>query len=303
MRPGSLAGPVVIAIGLVAAAVAFAVVASVLDSADATTDLRLTAVEEALAGAEAGQRAMAEDLATARADVARLREDLSLLANRPAVAPAAPAAPVTPAAGGAAQIVLPGAGADEDFEGGPPPTEAPTEIMLLARDRFNKGVSQPRNATMLEVLGTPRDSFGTDCAPVTNPRLRALLDTRTVGPITVTMIRPALDSLGRIMEALRVEEPDLYAKIGTAGALCARLIRGSRSSISNHSWGTAIDVTIEGRLDGFGDGGTQLGLVILAEHFNAEGWFWGGAYQRREDSMHFEVGEETLRAWAAAGEL
>ncbi|MFC6762357.1 M15 family metallopeptidase [Sulfitobacter porphyrae] len=50
---------------------------------------------------------------------------------------------------------------------------------------------------------------------------------------------------------------------------------GSRSSVSNHSWGTAIDVKLEGRLDGFGDGGTQFGLILLAELFNEEGWYWG----------------------------
>ena len=44
----------------------------------------------------------------------------------------------------------------------------------------------------------------------------------------------------------------------------------------------------------------QIGLVILAEHFNEEGWFWGGGYNR-EDGMHFEVGEETLQKWVDEG--
>ena len=47
---------------------------------------------------------------------------------------------------------------------------------------------------------------------------------------------------------------------------------------------------------------TQFGLLILAEYFNDEGWYWGAAYNR-EDSMHFEVGEETLRAWLAEWRL
>ena len=79
-------------------------------------------------------------------------------------------------------------------------------------------------------------------------------------------------------------------------------MRGSTRSISNHSWGTAIDIKLQNRLDGFGDGGTQFGLLILAELFNEEGWYWGATYNR-EDSMHFEVGVETLRAWALAGSL
>lgn len=298
MRRGSLAGAVVIAIGLVAAAIAFAVVTTLLDTADATLDQRLARIEETLAAESAERRALSDALAEAQAEVARLREDLTLLANRPAPAPPPlPKAPA-PAVEREGQLVAPDAGAGENFEGPPPETQALTEVMELADQRFNRGITQPRNATMLEVLGQPRDSYGTDCQPVTDPRLRALLDTREIGAIRVTMLRPALDSLQRIMDRLRETEPDIYAKIGTAGALCARLIRGSRSSISNHSWGTAIDLTLEGELDGFADGGTQLGLVVLAEFFNEEGWFWGATYGR-EDSMHFEVGEETLRAWAA----
>ena len=113
---------------------------------------------------------------------------------------------------------------------------------------------------------------------------------------------PALDSLERIFNTLQATEPDIYAALGTAGGLCVRLIRGSSSSISNHSFGTAIDVKLQGELDGFGDGGTQFGLLLLAELFNSEGWYWGATY-RREDSMHFEVGEETLKRWRAEGQL
>ena len=46
----------------------------------------------------------------------------------------------------------------------------------------------------------------------------------------------------------------------------------------------------------------QIGLIILAEHFNEEGWYWGGGYNR-EDGMHFEVGEETLKKWVDEGLL
>jgi hypothetical protein len=284
MQPGSLVGPVIVAIGVILAAIAFAVVSTVLQTADAGAELRMTRHEEALA-AEAAERArLAAEVAGLKADLARLREDVSLLANRVAPAPTSPA-------------TLP----DEDFET-PSETEALTEAMLLAKTRFNKGITQPKNRVMMEVLGPPRDSYSTDCQPVTNPRLKALMETRQIGPITVTMVRPALDSLQLILDRLHESDPDIHAKVGTAGAICARFIRGSTTSVSNHSWGTAIDLTLEGQLDPFADGGTQFGLLILAEYFNDEGWFWGATYGR-EDSMHFEVGEETLRAWAAEGKL
>lgn len=290
-RPsGTLAAPIIVAIGVVIGAIGFAVTTWFLDSADQATELRLSrqeaetaALREALAEARVERQGL-------RADLAQLRDDLSLVANRAPVAPQLAAPAAAPADPGA-----------EDFE--TPPTEALTEQMRLAKSRFNKGITQPRNATMLAILGPPRDSYGTQCQPVTQARLKSLLETRQVGPITVTMLKPALDSLARVLERLKASDPDIHAKLGTAGALCARLIRGSARAVSNHSWGTAIDLTLEGQLDPFADGGTQFGLLILAEYFNQEGWFWGAAYNSREDSMHFEVGEETLRKWQAEGKI
>jgi hypothetical protein len=293
MREGNLIAPIIVAIGVIIAAMAFAVVSTLLETADSGTALRLDRTEEALAAESEARQALEAEIAGLKNDLARLREDMSLLANR------APAAVATsqPQGGTVSDAGLP----DEDFET-EIPTENLTETMLLAKTRFNQSITQPRNKTMTEILGPPRDSYSTDCQPVTNPRLKDLMETRQIGPITVTMLNPALDSLERIMARLEKSDPDIWAKVGTAGAMCARFIRGSTTAVSNHSWGSAIDLTLEGQLDGFADGGTQFGLLILAEYFNDEGWYWGAVYNR-EDSMHFEVGEETLRQWVAEGKL
>lgn len=293
MREANLIGPIIVAIGVVIAAIAFAVVATLLDTADSGTSLRLERSEQALAAESAARQALEAEVAGLRADLARLRADMSLLANS-APAPQSQSGTAEPTTTGAAM-------ADEDFET-EIPTENLTETMLLAKTRFNKGITQPRNKVMMEILGPPRDSYSTDCKPVTSERLKTLMETRQVGPIKVTMLKPALDSLERILNRLKDSDPDIFAKVGTAGAVCARFIRGSTTAVSNHSWGSAIDLTLEGQLDGFADGGTQFGLLILAEYFNDEGWFWGATYNR-EDSMHFEVGEETLRRWIAEGKL
>jgi hypothetical protein len=294
MQRGTLIGPIIVAIGVILAAMAFAVVTTLIDTADSAADLRLQRLEETVARMEAEAADREARLQAMSVDVTRLREDMSLLANRAPVAVAPDPVPqelTDPAA------LLP----DEDFEN-QSATEDLTEQMKLAKTRFNKGITQPRNRTMLEILGNPRDGYSQECQGMTNPTLKALLETRQIGPIKVTMLKPALDSLERVMNRLKESDPDIYEKVGTAGALCVRFIRGSSTSISNHSWATAIDLTLEGELDGFADGGTQFGLLILAEYFNDEGWFWGAAYNR-EDSMHFEVGEETLRAWKAEGKL
>ncbi len=290
MQQNNLIAPIIVAIGVIIAAVAFAVVTTLLESADSGADLRLTRLEEAF-DAEAAQRTRLEaEIGTLKADLARLRDDMSLLANRAPVAPSTVDVPTTDTEGLTA-------GENEQHQ---PETEALTEQMKAARDRFNKGVTQPRNKTMLALLGRPREDLGTDCRGISSPRLKALVETRQIGPIKATMLKPALDSLERIVAKLKEDEPDIYAKLGTAGALCVRLIRGSNSSVSNHSFGTAIDITLQGELDPFADGTMQIGLVILAEHFNEEGWYWGGGYNR-EDGMHFEVGEETLTKWVEEG--
>jgi hypothetical protein len=88
----------------------------------------------------------------------------------------------------------------------------------------------------------------------------------------------------------------VYRVLGTAGMLCARYVRGSSTSISNHSWGTAIDLTIDGELDARGDNNVQFGLELIAAMFNAAGWYWGIDF-RTEDSQHFEAGLALAGNW------
>lgn len=293
MRQGALIGPIIVAIGLVIAAISFAVVGALLETADGSAELRLNRNEAELAAQRGDIETLRAELRDAQVEIDRLSEELALQAAQPRYVPQPQIPDVT--------ITAPEVTGEDEIEdhGG---TAAMTEVMRLAKARFNQGITQPSNRVMLEILGHPRDSYSNDCQSVTQPHLRSLLETRQIGPIRVTMIKPALDSLERILAELQQSEPDIHAALGTAGAICARLIRGSRRSVSNHSWGTAIDLKLEGKLDGFGDGGTQFGLLLLAELFNKEGWYWGATYSR-EDSMHFEVGVETMRKWQAEGLL
>lgn len=283
MQQGTLIGPIIIAIGIVVAAISFALVGAVMDQAKGATELRVERLETDITEIQSALDAANERVRQTEAEVKRLLDDLARQASQ------VPAAPIS-------------APASLDPETDHVETEEMTEEMILNRDRFNRGVTQPNNRIMLEVLGRPRQNLSQDCKSISNPEIRSLLETQQVGPIKVTLIRPAMESLERIMAKLERTEPEIYRAMGTAGAICARFVRGSTRSISNHSWGTAIDIKLEGKLDGFGDGGTQFGLLLVAELFNEEGWFWGATYSR-EDSMHFEVGAEKLREWAAAGKF
>jgi Putative peptidoglycan binding domain/D-alanyl-D-alanine carboxypeptidase len=167
---------------------------------------------------------------------------------------------------------------------------------------LNAGVPSAKQATMLALLGNPRSSFDTACREVTNPALKALIDIQSVGPFKVQGLRPAVASLKTILGEIQTKVPDVHAGLGSAGMLCARLVRGSNHAISNHSWGTAIDVTLDGILDTRGDNLVQEGLTRIAPIFNAHGWFWGAGFGT-EDAMHFEASDDLIRKWHTEGQL
>lgn len=175
-------------------------------------------------------------------------------------------------------------------------------VLIAGRRDINTGLTVPSPSFLLEMFGPPREVLSDDCEPMTNPKLVEMLVTEDVGPIRVNMLRPAIESIRNVFEKVRATDQDLYDRISTAGALCVRRIRGSQSSVSSHAFGLALDLNIDGVLDTLGDGKTQLGLTILADFFQEEGWFWGAAFGR-EDSMHFEVSRELLTRWREEGRI
>lgn len=181
--------------------------------------------------------------------------------------------------------------------------DAYAQVVLIANRRnVNRGIDVAAPAFLEGFLGRPRETLSDECEPMTNPKLAGMLQTRQIGPVQVRMLAPALESLDRVFVKVQDVDPDLYARINTAGALCVRRIRGTESATSSHSYGLAIDLNIDGRLDTLGDDRTQLGLTILADFFRAEGWIWGAGFSR-EDSMHFEISRQMLEQWRAEGRI
>lgn len=164
----------------------------------------------------------------------------------------------------------------------------------------NRGLQAATNGYMKVLLGVPSTKLVPTCGPVTNKKLAARMVTDSVGPFRVTGFDLAVRSLREVMTEIGQTYPKI--KLSTAGMLCCRLVRGSTSSISNHSWGTAVDLKIDGILDERGDGMVQNGLTLIAPIFNKHGWYWG-AHFRIEDGMHFEVSLNKLKKWKEAGLL
>jgi hypothetical protein len=181
--------------------------------------------------------------------------------------------------------------------------DAYAQVVLIANRRdVNQGLEIAGPSYLARAFGPPRENLSDNCETMTNARLADKLVLEQVGPIRVQMLKPAIDSLRRVMENINLTDPDLYARINTAGALCVRQIRGTRGRASTHAFGLAVDLNIDGVLDTLGDGKTQLGLTILADFFRSEGWVWGAAWGR-EDSMHFEVSRQKLDEWIRDGLL
>jgi len=167
-------------------------------------------------------------------------------------------------------------------------------------DGINRDLDNAGNKLMLTLLGNPRSSYSTDCQPITNPKLGPRIETLDVGPFKVTGLDVAVTSLTKVLAEIKAEQKDVYDVLRTAGMLCCRFVRGSNSSISNHSWGTAIDLTIDGVLDQRGDNKVEHGLTLIAPIFNRHQWFWGAGFPT-EDGMHFEASKQLVTSWFGSG--
>lgn len=120
-------------------------------------------------------------------------------------------------------------------------------IDTTARRTLNGDLRGSRNSTMLRAIGNPLGQYSQECRHPTNARIAALMKTASVGPFRVTGIVPAVESLKAIMADIRAEHPDIHDAMSSAGMLCCRLVRGSTTAISNHSWGTAVDIKLDGK--------------------------------------------------------
>jgi hypothetical protein len=128
---------------------------------------------------------------------------------------------------------------------------------------------------------------GTNIVTVTIPQLAGVEGLHKEG--RVRFHRKAAAQLLALWAAW--EKRGLLARVRTyAGAYAPRFIRGSRTVLSNHAFGTAFDINAAWNALGAqpaleGMPGCLLDLVPVA---NELGFYWGGHFTRR-DGMHFEV--------------
>ena len=184
--------------------------------------------------------------------------------------------------------------------GTPAPAAIDYTVMVAIPAGINNGVTAADQATMLNAFGNP-GTPDPGCGP-SSAALQKLMKTASVGPFRVTGLGPAVDALTRVFAAVQAAEPALYALLGTQGMLCVRFVRGSTTNFSNHSWGTAIDLTINGFLTPRGSTTISQGLLSLCPYMLAEQFFWGAGFPT-PDGMHYEASIELITAWKANGTI
>ncbi len=103
---------------------------------------------------------------------------------------------------------------------------------------------------------------------------------------TVILRITVREEVAPMVASLLEATDELYnIKPTSTGAYNCRAIRGTNSP-SNHSWGLAVDIN-------WNDNPmsstfhSEIPPAVVAM-WNSCGWYWGGFYQNRPDTMHFE---------------
>jgi peptidoglycan hydrolase-like protein with peptidoglycan-binding domain len=146
----------------------------------------------------------------------------------------------------------------------------------------------PKNPENIRILGTwARDNI----VSFEIPQLKKALGSKA--PKTVSFHRLAAKQMQKLWADW--EEAGLLDRvISYHGDFVPRFVRGSTTSLSNHSFGSAFDINFKsGKLNGLGMRPALVGapgsvreLVPIA---NRNGFYWGGHFQTRADGMHFEI--------------
>ena len=153
-------------------------------------------------------------------------------------------------------------------------------------DRFDYvSAPEPGNPEAIRILGTWRQD---NIVSVPIPQLRKALGSKA--PQSMQFHRLAakqLQGLWAEWEAAKL----LDRVLSFEGAFVPRFIRGSRTTLSNHAFGSAFDINYRYNKLGerpalVGEKGSVRELVEIAHRW---GFYWGGHFNGRPDGMHFEI--------------
>jgi peptidoglycan hydrolase-like protein with peptidoglycan-binding domain len=144
---------------------------------------------------------------------------------------------------------------------------------------------KPGNPEAIRILGTWEQD---NILNVPIPQLRMALGTKA--PPAMQFHRLAAKQLQGLW--VEWEKAKLLDRVLIYdGSYVPRFVRKSRTTLSNHAFGSAFDINEKFNKLGHrpalvGENGSVRELVSIA---NDWGFWWGGHYDHRKDGMHFEV--------------
>lgn len=192
-------------------------------------------------------------------------------------------------------------------------SKSPYSVLDDIPSGLNQNLTSPCSSFYMQLIGEPRLDrvYSEDPSDATNPILLKLCKTENVGPFRATGLKPAVDSLKEVMSEIALKYPDLINRLNNGGMRVVRYVSGT-TTLSNHSWGAAIDLKVDNIEDKRRDEKILHGLALAAPIFNKHKWYSGAGYKHKinkktgkltsnEDAMHFEVSKEKLLEWQKAG--
>jgi hypothetical protein len=171
------------------------------------------------------------------------------------------------------------------------PSSTPPGLNVVSAD--------PATSRLMEIFGPPSQHIGQSCGPLDNDALKSFLVTDKLGSSSVTMLKPAYNSLKAILGQIQKEDPDLLKHVAYQGALCVRSTRGS-SALSPHAFGAAIDIQFDEKTPSAEALSNRTAKQAkAAAFFERAGWQWAGL----RDYMHFQAALPLIETWINSGEL
>lgn len=160
-------------------------------------------------------------------------------------------------------------------------------------DRVNAGRRGARGVVNAALIGLPRGDIDHEWREASDHAFIAQLASVTFAGRQTMALRP----FAALLAQIETEMPDdLMARLSHSGVMQCRLARGTDHVMSNHAWGIAIDL----KLDGETMPDVDRDVLRLAEVMAAHGLVWGLAYGAA-NALHFEASAAMVRDWAARG--
>ena len=169
-----------------------------------------------------------------------------------------------------------------------------------ARDSINAGLSPAPHSLMMSAFGAP-GALSDECSSPVKRLTAEMITVRATPNFRMYGFKLFVNAVAGALEEIKVEHPALYDILGSAGVTCCRAVRGSHSHFSNHSWGTAWDVTVGGILAPLNATRIPYGLFPLHAALHKRGIFWAAGYRGRTDPMHYEASAQLIQKWDKAG--